>query len=80
MNSTCFSDKLMSQLAKCAEDLAPGTFVITTTRTLPSEAFEVLEECCMTESWGDATTYSKCVSGANGEKVLCWGMMLHACI
>lgn len=61
MNSTCFCDTLMSQLATSAEKLEAGTFVITTTRPLPSEAFEVLEETTMEESWGQATTYSKCV-------------------
>jgi len=43
MNATCFSDDLMERLAKMCERMAPGSFVITTTKSLPSEEFTILD-------------------------------------
>ncbi|CAM9621297.1 unnamed protein product [Heterosigma akashiwo] len=57
MNSTCFDDGLMARLAHKAQGLAPGSLVVTTTRRLPSTEFEVVDQCKMKESWGEATVY-----------------------
>uniref|UniRef100_A0A7S1U404 Histone-lysine N-methyltransferase, H3 lysine-79 specific n=1 Tax=Phaeomonas parva TaxID=124430 RepID=A0A7S1U404_9STRA len=57
MNSTCFGDELMETLAAQAEGLKPGAFVITTTRKLPSEEFELLHVSKMVETWGTATVF-----------------------
>ena len=57
LNSTCFSGELMAALARLAERLRHGAFVITTTKRLPSEAFELLEVSSMVETWGTATCF-----------------------
>lgn len=56
-NSTCFDEPLMKALAKKAELLKPGTFFITFTKRLPSDAWEVLEHESHKMSWGNATVY-----------------------
>ena len=57
MNSTCFSVSLFRQFAVLCEGLEAGSFVITTTRVLPSDKFELLEQTSMLESWGTSTVY-----------------------
>ena len=57
INSTCFDDALMHAIADQAAALKLGAFVITFTRRLPSEQFDVLEEECLTMSWGGATVF-----------------------
>ena len=57
INSTCFDDELMEKIAEKAEDLAPGTLVITFTKALPSSSFEILEHETHMQSWGHATVY-----------------------
>ena len=56
-NSTCFDDDLMRALADKADLMAQGTFFITFTKRLPSEAWEVLEYESHQMSWGSATVY-----------------------
>lgn len=59
-NSTCFSNELMSSLAKKAdEELKPGSFFVTFTKKLPglSEKWEVKEGFRRLMSWGIATIY-----------------------
>jgi len=57
INSTCFEESLMNKLAALASDLKPGSFVLTTTRVLPSNNFEVLESNLFKECWGTATIF-----------------------
>ena len=57
MNPTCFDAILMEKLAKQAERLSVGTVVITATKPVPSPKFELLEQCTMTETWGEATIF-----------------------
>jgi len=57
MNSTCFGDELLLRLSRVAEQLRPGAVVITTTRRLPSDAFRLLQQTKMGETWGDATLF-----------------------
>lgn len=43
-NSTCFDEGLMEKMARRAEALKEGAIVVTTTESIPSLAFEVLEK------------------------------------
>jgi len=59
-NSTCFSNELMSALAKKADDeLQPGAFFVTFTKKLPglSEKWQVKDGFRRLMSWGIATIY-----------------------
>ncbi len=59
-NSTCFSNELMSALAKKAdEELQPGAFFVTFTKKLPglSEKWQVKDGFRRLMSWGIATIY-----------------------
>lgn len=56
-NSTCFDDELMEDLSVTAERLKPGAFVITFTKGLTSDMFEVLERKRYKMSWGPATVF-----------------------
>lgn len=56
-NSTCFDDILMRAIADKADLMARGTFFITFTKRLPSDAWEVLEYESHQMSWGSATVY-----------------------
>ena len=56
-NSTCFDDTLMRALADKADMMESGTFFITFTKRLPSDAWEVLEYESHQMSWGSATVY-----------------------
>eukprot|EP00602_Paraphysomonas_sp_CaronLab_P005632 CAMPEP_0185028220 /NCGR_PEP_ID=MMETSP1103-20130426/13860_1 /TAXON_ID=36769 /ORGANISM="Paraphysomonas bandaiensis, Strain Caron Lab Isolate" /LENGTH=244 /DNA_ID=CAMNT_0027562573 /DNA_START=66 /DNA_END=800 /DNA_ORIENTATION=+ len=57
MNSTCFEDDLLAKLAAQAANLKPGSFVLSTTRKLPSDAFEIMETTSMMEVWGECTLF-----------------------
>ena len=57
MNSTCFSDELMEDIASKAKDLKPGAFVVSFTKGLQSDCFEVLEQKRYLMSWGPATVF-----------------------
>lgn len=54
-NSTCFDDELMGKLAQRAAALKEGAIVITTTDSLPSPAFQILEEVGMCRYMHDVT-------------------------
>jgi SAM-dependent methyltransferase len=56
-NSTCFDSKLMQQLAKNSLRMKKGSFFITFTKELPSNAWKVLESERHNMSWGQATVY-----------------------
>jgi hypothetical protein len=59
-NSTCFSNELMSALAKKAdEELQMGAFFVTFTKKLPglSEKWEIKDGFRRLMSWGIATIY-----------------------
>lgn len=58
-NSTCFSPELMQSIAKKAEEVKVGTFIVTFTKRLPvsSENWEVREGFRRLMSWGIATVY-----------------------
>ena len=56
-NSTCYDERLMKQLAEQCEKLKAGVFVITFTRRLPSQEFDVLEHERHLMSWGEATVF-----------------------
>ena len=48
-NSTCFDDALMKMLAEKADFLRPGSIVITITKVLGSDNYEVGSVWCLTE-------------------------------
>jgi len=56
-NSTCFDDELMDGVSFKAEALKPGAFVVTFTKGLTSNAFEIMERKRYKMSWGPATVY-----------------------
>ena len=56
-NSTCFEDDLMGSMARQAEKLKPGTYFITFTKGLGSDAFDVIERKRYKMSWGPATVF-----------------------
>jgi SAM-dependent methyltransferase len=56
-NSTCFDDDLMRRIAVLADRMKPGARMITFTRHLPSDAFEIIDRVNLGMSWGAATCY-----------------------
>eukprot|EP00941_MAST-03F_sp_MAST-3F-sp1_P004962 g4962.t1 len=56
-NSTCFDEDLMTDLAKQADSMPIGAFLITLTKRIPSENFRLLDFEKMPMSWGNATVY-----------------------
>lgn len=57
VNSTCFDENIMLQLAKLARGLKKGAFFISLTKQIPSEEFAVLEYSMYKMSWGEATIF-----------------------
>mmetsp|Transcript_24211 Transcript_24211/g.36297 ORF Transcript_24211/g.36297 Transcript_24211/m.36297 type:complete len:318 (-) Transcript_24211:97-1050(-) len=57
INSTCFSVKLMENIAKQAVSLRPGACIVTLTRPIVSPYFDLLESKKYLMSWGDATAH-----------------------
>ncbi|CAN0457728.1 unnamed protein product, partial [Laminaria digitata] len=51
-NSTCFPPDLMAALARQAEELKPGSVVVTFTKGLESPCFEVENKKRFEMSWG----------------------------
>jgi SAM-dependent methyltransferase len=56
-NSTCFDDQLMQALSDMAGRLKPGAIVVTFTKGMSSDKFEVLERKRYRMSWGPATVF-----------------------
>mmetsp|Transcript_26649 Transcript_26649/g.42247 ORF Transcript_26649/g.42247 Transcript_26649/m.42247 type:complete len:320 (-) Transcript_26649:190-1149(-) len=57
INSTCFSNKLMENIAKQAVSLKTGACVVTLTRPMVSPYFRLLDSKKYSMSWGDATAH-----------------------
>lgn len=57
INSTCFDEDLMIRITEIAENMPPGSFVITFTKPLISDQFEIKEKCRYDMSWGMATVF-----------------------
>lgn len=57
VNSTCFEDDLIKELSQIAEKLNPGAIVVTFTKGLISNKFELLERKRYKMSWGPATVF-----------------------
>lgn len=69
INSTCYDEAIMITLSKMSKGLKKGAFVISLTKQLPSEDFEVLEYEMYKMSWGDATIFiSQKITDANQEE------------
>ena len=49
--------KVTKKISVKCDELKPGAFVITTTRAIENENFEILEVGKMGESWGEATVF-----------------------
>jgi hypothetical protein len=56
-NSTCFDEDLMRDMASQANAMPEGSFLVTTTKRLPSDKFKLLDFEKMKTTWGDATFY-----------------------
>eukprot|EP01035_Chromulina_nebulosa_P021398 gene21398-27721_t len=56
-NSTCFDDSLMDEMTVQAEKLSPGSIVVTFTKGMTSDKFELLERKRYKMSWGPATVF-----------------------
>lgn len=57
INATCFDDALMKSLASTADDMAVGSFLITTTKKIPSGKWKVLESLVEAASWGSVSLF-----------------------
>jgi len=57
MNSTCFDEPLMLELAAVADNMRVGSFAITFTKRLPSAKWHVCESEVHVMSWGTATVF-----------------------
>ena len=57
VSSTCFDDDLMANIAEQCEQMKGGSFVITLTKKLPSDLFEVRDYERHEASWGAAIYY-----------------------
>lgn len=57
VNSTCFDEKMMETVAEHANKMQTGSFLISFTRRLPSEEWQLLEYERHIMSWGDATVF-----------------------
>ena len=57
INSTCFSDELLGELSVLCEGLHEGAVVITATKKLPSQKFQLCYKDTMEEAWGAATVF-----------------------
>ena len=57
MNSTCFDEPLMLELAAVGDNMRVGSFAITFTKRLPSAKWEVCESEVHVMSWGTATVF-----------------------
>ena len=68
-NSTCFSDELMNQVSQLAGRLKPGAIVVTFTKGLNSDRFELLERRRYLMSWGPATVFIHRRLNAQGNPV-----------
>jgi SAM-dependent methyltransferase len=56
-NSTCFDDNLMNDMSQMAENLKPGSIVVTFTKGLTSGSFQLIERKRYKMSWGPATVF-----------------------
>jgi hypothetical protein len=56
-NSTCFDEDLMKAMALVAENMKPGSRMITLTKQLPSSEFTLLDRRQYVMSWGEATCF-----------------------
>ena len=68
-NSTCFSLDLMQRISDLAERLQEDALVITFTKSLQSEAFEIFKRIRYKMSWGPATVYMHRKKGAPKAKI-----------
>lgn len=66
-NSTCFDAALMQSISQQAEKLKAGSILISFTKSLVSDKFELLERCKFTMSWGPATVFIHRRLSDNGE-------------
>ena len=57
MNSTCFDEPLMVELASVADNMRVGSFAVTFTKRLPSAKWLVCESEVAVMSWGTATVF-----------------------
>ena len=56
-NSTCFDDSLMKSIGRLAEKLRPGAVLITFTKGIESDKFELMDRKRYRMSWGPATVF-----------------------
>ena len=57
INSTCFDHQIMQKLADKCSQLETGTFMLTLTKKIPSDAWECLLSVKRKMSWGMATIH-----------------------
>ncbi|CAM9216083.1 unnamed protein product [Chrysoparadoxa australica] len=68
-NSTCFDDDLMAKMGKKAELLQPGSYLVTFTKGINSEKFQLLDKRRFKMSWGPATVFCHRRLGEDGQPV-----------
>ncbi|GMI09361.1 hypothetical protein TrLO_g6810 [Triparma laevis f. longispina] len=68
-NSTCFTDELMAAIAERSKGMKAGSYLVTFTKGIISDAFELVEKKRYVMSWGPATVFIHRRLGRNGESV-----------
>ncbi|GMH89849.1 hypothetical protein TrST_g9244 [Triparma strigata] len=68
-NSTCFTDELMAAIAEKSAAMKAGSFLVTFTKGIISDAFELVEKKRYVMSWGPATVFIHRRLGKDGESV-----------
>jgi SAM-dependent methyltransferase len=66
-NCTCYDDELMGKIAEMAGGMRQGTFFVSVTRALESDAFELVDSAVLPVSWGDATLFIQQVKKVEDE-------------
>jgi len=59
MNSTCYSPALMESISSQAERLRPGAIVVSLTKALKSNKFQLLSKKKYQMSWSNTQTHSQ---------------------
>ncbi|GMH50463.1 hypothetical protein TL16_g00778 [Triparma laevis f. inornata] len=68
-NSTCFTDELTAAIAERSKGMKAGSYLVTFTKGIISDAFELVEKKRYVMSWGPATVFIHRRLGRNGESV-----------
>lgn len=57
IHPTCFDDILLKKMIENAEKMVPGSFIVTITKMINSDYFELMEAMSGEMSWGNSLIY-----------------------